>query len=273
MSDPFSGVTLQVISDGSPLEFYDDPDEDPNNPSPTTRQQYAEAVTGAIFKLRIVLSPRFSLYFLGPNDAVRISVKYDAQSLAWYRDLTAAHIRDCRSKGRPADTTFTALTRYCSDSQQWIRGDLTFGALTTNDTAPSLAKGNDLGTIRVTVHPVHRTKRYSPLHTAKDRSEKPIVEVSEKTLKGKAITNTVRTANDVPSVGPAPTTYYVTPGGGAVNLQHSIPFERCSPNARMHSPNPISRARDGQRCHQSRAKNPRAAIPASTSRRRRKRQS
>ena len=57
--------------------------------------------------------------------------------------------------------------------------------------APSLAKAEDLGKIEVRIHRIHRTKRAFPLFSSTDISDKPIVEVSEKTLKGKAIANTV----------------------------------------------------------------------------------
>lgn len=54
-----------------------------------------------------------------------------------------------------------------------------------------MAEVKDLGRIQVSVHRVHRTKRAVPLHTPKE-IEGPILEVSEKTVKGKAITNIVQ---------------------------------------------------------------------------------
>lgn len=61
----------------------------------------------------------------------------------------------------------------------------------TVDSGPSVAEVKDLGKIQVSIRRVHRTKRALPLHTPKDKIGKPIVEISEKILKGRAIVNTV----------------------------------------------------------------------------------
>ena len=209
MLHSFDAVTVQILSEGNPLKFYHDPDENPNNPSPSSRQYYVEAVTDATFKVRIVLSNKFPLYRLRDDDAVRLSINYDGQQLWWYTDLSTSHLIQCWSKGQSTEHTFARLSRYCDHSQRWTSGETTFGALHTSrlfvlslgraylteyagDTAASVAEVKDLGKIRVTVRRVHRMKRASPLHTPKDRLHKPLSEVSEKTLKGRAIANTVR---------------------------------------------------------------------------------
>lgn len=205
----FKGVTVEVISQGKPLKLYDDPDGDP---SPRTPQRYIEAVTDAIFKVRITLSDKFSLYRLQPDDGVRLSINYDGQQLEWYKDFSTWELSQRWSKGQPAEHVFSHLSRYCNHSQQWTIGETTFGALSTRDTVdsgPSVAEVKDLGKIQVSIRRVHRTKRALPLHTPKDKIGKPIVEVSEKILKGRAIVNTVLTANHLPSSGPPPTTYNI----------------------------------------------------------------
>ena len=55
----------------------------------------------------------------------------------------------------------------------------------------SLSDVQDLGRIRVTVGRVHRSLRSTPRRSTKEK-QKPVTEVTEKVLKGKAITNTVR---------------------------------------------------------------------------------
>lgn len=210
MHDSFQGVNVEIISEGKTLKFYDDPDEEP---APRTRQLYVEAVTDAIFKVRVTLGKIFPLYWLGANDAVRLTVNYDGQKLGWYNDFSKLVLLQCWSEGRSAKRIFAATSRYCNETQQWISGDTSFGALTTSglsfvpslgslfliaytgdtvDSGPSVAEVKDLGKIRVSICRVHRTMRALPIHTQKDAIEKPIVEVSEKMLKGKAITNTVR---------------------------------------------------------------------------------
>lgn len=59
------------------------------------------------------------------------------------------------------------------------------------DTKSSPEKLKSLGRIQVKVQRVLRTVRAVPSHCPKIM-EKPITEVSEKMLKGKAVTNTVR---------------------------------------------------------------------------------
>ena len=131
MPDPWKDVTVQVISKGKVLDFYHDPDEDPTSISPMICQRYVEAVTDAIFKIRVALTPNFPLYCLQLDDAVRISVKYDGQR-SWYVDLSTMEILRARNKALPAEYTFARTSRYCNDSHQWISGETTFGALTTS---------------------------------------------------------------------------------------------------------------------------------------------
>ena len=210
MHRSFNGVTVEVISEGKTLRFYDDPDE---GHSSRTQHQYIEAVTGAVFKVRVVLSKDFPLYWLGANDAVRLSVNYDGQQLDWYSDFSTLKLLQCWNEGRSAEHFFARVHRYCHNSRQWTVGETSFGALSTRelslvpslgslflivytgdtmDSGPSMTEVKDLGKIRVTIRRVHRTKRASPLYASKDKMGRPIVEVSEKILKGKAISNTVR---------------------------------------------------------------------------------
>ena len=64
MTHLWKGVTVEVISEGEVLDFYHDPDEDPNTIDPTTRRRYVEAVTDAVFKVRVALTAEFPLCML-----------------------------------------------------------------------------------------------------------------------------------------------------------------------------------------------------------------
>ena len=127
----WKGVTVEVISEGQVLDFYHDPDEDPNTISPMTRQRYVEAVTDAVFNVRVALTAEFPMYRLQNDDAVRVSIRYDGQRW-WYKDLSTTDILRARNRALPASYTFSRLSRYCNESRQWISGDTTFGALTTS---------------------------------------------------------------------------------------------------------------------------------------------
>lgn len=67
------GVRIEIISNGSVLPMYDDPDAAEMDQT-STPQHYIEAVTGATFSVRVVLTPAF---VKGPCDAVRVVVGFD----------------------------------------------------------------------------------------------------------------------------------------------------------------------------------------------------
>lgn len=206
---PFQGLSLQVITQTGALKLHHDPDDDPSS-EPRTRQRYIEAVTGATFKIRVHLHKDFELYTLGLDDAVRITIFYDDQKTSWFIDLTRAAIVQEWRKGKSIEHTFSHVSNFCQETQQWKQGATSFGALhtskchgfaftcqaltasieeTTDSQAPSDVQ--NLGRIQVKVARVHRDLRSTPIR-AKGATQKPITEVTEKILKGKAIANTVR---------------------------------------------------------------------------------
>lgn len=209
---PFQGVSVELQSNGKTLPLYDDPDHD-SHQSPRKRQQYIEAITGAAFKVVVTFTQDFPLFHLSPYDAVRTSINYEGRSTSWYRDFTTTNLIQLWRKRRPVQHVFSHISRFCSDTQQWKSGESTFRALKTSeciqapvphgrdminslaedsmDSATSLAEMKGIGKISVTVHRVHRIKRAIPRRSIVGH-QKPITEVSEKVLKGKAIANTVQ---------------------------------------------------------------------------------
>lgn len=129
MHHSLKGITVQVISEGTSLKFYEDPDEDPR---PRTRQYHVESFMNAVFKVRVALTKDFPLYCLRHDDGVRCSINYDGQKLELYRDFSTLDLSQCWNRGQPAEHTFSRLYRYCNDSQQWKSGETTFGALSTS---------------------------------------------------------------------------------------------------------------------------------------------
>ena len=125
---PFRGLSFHVTTRTGPLKFHHDPDDDPSS-EPRTRQRYIEAVTGATFKLRVNLHKDFELYTMGLDDAVRITIYYDDQKIGKFIELTRAAIVQEWSKGKSPEYTFSHVSNFCQETQQWKRGALSFGEL------------------------------------------------------------------------------------------------------------------------------------------------
>lgn len=125
---PFRGLSVQVSTQSGLLKLHNDPDHDPIN-EPRTRQRYIEAVTGATFKVKVNVHKDFELSTLGLDDAVRITISYDNQERSWYTDLTRATIVHEWSRGKPAEHTFSHVSNFFPETQQWKMGATCFGAL------------------------------------------------------------------------------------------------------------------------------------------------
>ncbi len=63
--------------------MYDDPDASQNEDL-RTRQNYVEAVTGATFSVKVILSDTFEM---GHCDAARINISFDGAERGWYLDV------------------------------------------------------------------------------------------------------------------------------------------------------------------------------------------
>lgn len=186
-----SGVTVEIISNNQSLPLYPDPDAaDKEDTGASVR--YLEAVTGAKFEIRVALERDFRW---GPCDCVRVIVKYDGEKLGWSKSIY-------RKKGRRSSTTFANFHTWCPASHQWKNGDLSFGALETKeqvDTKADLSRVANLGKIELSVG------RVTCVGTDPNREAikpDPVPEVSEKMLKGKAITMTVESTDSRPCPPP-----------------------------------------------------------------------
>ncbi|KAM0796727.1 hypothetical protein BDR22DRAFT_500816 [Usnea florida] len=209
---PFKGLSVEIATQGGPLMLHNDPDDDPSN-DPYTRQRYVEAVTGATFKVKVSLDKSFRLPCRGPDEAVHIKIYYDGQKRGWYQDLTCATIVKRWSKGEPAEQTFSHISKFCKETQQWKQGATTFGALDMKETVHSqisLSDVQNLGRIQVIVERVDCSLRRTPRRSTKEKDE-PVTEVPEKVLKGNAITNTVRVTDELPGLEPPMSLYDHTP--------------------------------------------------------------
>ena len=108
--------------------LHNDPDEDPSN-EPYTCQRYVEAVTGATFKVKVSLRESFSTRHMAFDDAVKITIFYDGQKRGWFIDFTRAAITHKRRRGKSVECTFSHVSNFNEESQQWEDGATSFGAL------------------------------------------------------------------------------------------------------------------------------------------------
>lgn len=131
--DPFQGIIVQVLSNREPVDLYDDPDA-AENEHERTRNHYVEAVTGAKFMVKVMLTTDFNLYHLRPEDAIRIRMNLDGRQVSWYRDVPRDEIEKNHLRGEPGCHTFEAVTHFCHRTGQWMRSDFVFGELKTSMT-------------------------------------------------------------------------------------------------------------------------------------------
>ena len=209
--DPFTGLDVQIISTGNELPLYPDPDEEPHKDL-FKRQCYVQATTGAIFSVKVVLKTDFPLCTLGPNDAVRITILYDNQNMSWFTDHPTDEFYSFLRIRKPVEYLSKSIPNFDFTSQQWKSGLTCFGKLEASmsllvsdwqtltnrfeteesvDSKLTSSDLNNLGRIQITIQRVLRETMKVPVPATKISLE-PTVEVSEKLLKGKAITNTIR---------------------------------------------------------------------------------
>ncbi len=126
--DPFQGIIVDVLSNGEILDLYDDPDVATAS-SDHTRQQYVEAVDGATFSVRVLLTTEYKLYHLKPTDAVEVTITVDGQRITTSNYCTRQELESMLLRGKPEELVFTGETHFCSRAGQWMQSDYTFGKL------------------------------------------------------------------------------------------------------------------------------------------------
>lgn len=195
------GVRIEVISNNQSLNLYADPDAEEREITDVPAL-YVEAVTGATFKVRVILDETF---VRGPCDAVRIGVRYDAQDRRQTQYLLQSSMRQDRI------ATFSDVRSYNADLGRWQRGRTAFGQLNTSQCptsrfsietllsistaeavcGPAPKELERLGTISVEVKRVGYTGSYKAPNQPKKGPQDRIDTVPEKALKGRSITHSV----------------------------------------------------------------------------------
>ncbi|KAL6713429.1 hypothetical protein ACLMJK_008894 [Lecanora helva] len=207
------GIVVQVLSDERSLDLYDDPDATEAEDSQTF-SRYVEAVTGATFRIKVMITSAFNFYELRSSDMVRLSVIVDGMELEMVFNFTRREIERCLLRGKPRVYIFKNLLNFCPETGQYMHCHYSFGALETKEIANTNFSGDrldTLGRIQVKVqrmkHRKLKTVKPPPMITI----EPTIEELPEKSLKGRDISNVIKTVNARPCTPPEPQYDDLTP--------------------------------------------------------------
>lgn len=195
---------MEIISDGQILPLYDDPDA-PDIDNPHERQRYIEATIGAKFEIKVTLTEKFHF---GPSQVAVVNIACDGVPACYTTIEKSSWLRSHKNES----TFVSRVVMYCPATSTWKSRFLMFGSLNiSNDPFLKLcrnvtdchllaesagvkihsAKLKKLGQIQVTIQRMkQKTLRY-PLPPNKIQLTR-VAELSEKTLKGSAISSTVR---------------------------------------------------------------------------------
>lgn len=128
--DLFKGILVQVISNGEILKSYNDPDAS-DNENPYQRQQYIEAVTGATFTIRVIITDQFDLRKISRKDGVNVHLTVDGFDWGQSRVYsTREDIEDDWRMGEPCTFDFDEFTHFSDKTGQWMKSEYSFNALT-----------------------------------------------------------------------------------------------------------------------------------------------
>ena len=116
MMDYHHGVKVEIISDGVTLPCYEDPDTEPNETERLSRH-YIEARTGATFEVKVSLANKFDMRSC---DMVEAVATFDGDN---------GRRKQISTSTKERVFLFAGLTRFCSSTRSWRRGDLSFGEL------------------------------------------------------------------------------------------------------------------------------------------------
>ena len=126
--DLFKGILVQVISNGEILESYNDPDVS-DNENPYQRQQYIEAVTGATFAIKVIITDQFDWCNISRKNGITIELTVDGLDWGHNYYVTREDIEDDLGTGEPYTFNFDDFTHFSDKTGQWMNSEYSFNAL------------------------------------------------------------------------------------------------------------------------------------------------
>ncbi|KAI9868809.1 MAG: hypothetical protein M1813_004660 [Trichoglossum hirsutum] len=187
-------IEVVVVSEDKELTEYDNPDGEDQSATRTT-EKLIEASTGMKFAVRYTIKPSFRLH---GADGVSIHLYADGQHL-YGKTVGATMFR------REFSQTHSIAKYFCHERNTWMDAKLAFGSLQiveggSEQTSSRLIR--DLGTLSVRFRRVKTRKR--PEVILSNPRNMVVSEVSEKAIKGRAITNRVIPIEGVAGKGYSP---------------------------------------------------------------------
>lgn len=126
--DLFKDIKVEVISNNKSLPLYNPTDASEADDAYAGRK-FVEAVTGAEFKVRVIVSKSIDL---DSCKAIRVSISYDGGVFESFIVRTA-NLRKTFIRGYDFVGEHHSLITFCEQSNQWKEGNLSFGALQTSE--------------------------------------------------------------------------------------------------------------------------------------------
>lgn len=126
--DLFKGILVQVISNGEILESYDDPDTN-DDEDPYQRQRYIEAVTGATFAVKVIITDQFDLCHISRKDGIIVKLSVDGFYWGAGYHQTRERLEEGFQKGKPCTYHFDDFTHFSEKTGRWMKSEYSFGAL------------------------------------------------------------------------------------------------------------------------------------------------
>ena len=128
LMDPFKGILVQVISNGEILKAYNDPDSSENE-NPYQRQEYIEAVTGATFAIKVIITDQFDLRNISRKDGMIVDLTVDGLDWGHGYYFTREMIDDEWGTGNPYTCDFDEFTHFSDKTGQWMKSEYSFNTL------------------------------------------------------------------------------------------------------------------------------------------------
>ena len=126
--DLFKGILVQVISNGQILESYDDPDTN-DDEDPYQRQRYIEAVNGATFAVKVLITDQFDFCHISRNDGIAVEFSVDGFDWGEGYYYTREDLEECFQKGEPCTYRFNDFTHFSEKTGRWMKSEYSFSAL------------------------------------------------------------------------------------------------------------------------------------------------
>ena len=126
--DPFEGILVQVISNGQILDCYDDPDIS-DDEDPYQRQQYIEAVTGATFTIKVIITDQFDFCHISRKDGIVVILNVDGLGWDHGYNTTRETLEKRFRAGTPYTFPFDDFTHFSNKTGQWMKSEYSFNAL------------------------------------------------------------------------------------------------------------------------------------------------